>query len=281
VGFVGWGLDEVGLYCGETTKGPNQMKRIILNAVIVASAWIANCSTATLLLTDSFNTNGALVGTTPGSGSGNWTNNTGTSGSLLVASNKLVIQDDSTEDAYSAFSAAQSGDVYAAFTLNLASSDLPSTAGTYFASFMNGTNYVGRLFSDTTSAASGKFRLGVAGTSTAFTTNWGSDLSADVDYVIIMKFTQNGSNDAVTLWINPTDSSSTSITSTAGAFSTTVSGFGFRQAASSGDLAIDNLVVATTFSEALVAVPEPHEFALAIVGLLGLVAVGHKRKMLS
>jgi hypothetical protein len=83
---------------------------------------------------------------------------------------------------------------------------------------------------------------------------------------------------AVSLWVNPLNQASASISDTSN-FQDAVTAIAFRQASASNTEVIDNLVVATTFQEALtgVSVPEPSTLALALVGgLAGLVALRRK-----
>jgi len=63
--------------------------------------------------------------------------------------------------------------------------------------------------------------------------------------------------------VGPSSEASTSVSTTGAAINTNLSGFAFRQTTVSGDLAIDNLVVGTTFSEA---VPEPSTWVLLGTG---------------
>jgi hypothetical protein len=240
------------------------MKKTLI-AVLSLAAAFNDFAFATLLLSDDFPTNGALVGTTPAIG-GNWTNSSGTAGTLLVANNSLEINTSRTEDATSLFGGNQTVNLYAGFILNMSSS-LPSAAGTYFASFMSGptgTTYAGRLFALVPAGTTaGSFRLGLSGSSATSTNNSTFELTPNTSYQVVMKFTQDASNDVVTLWVDPTDENSSSLSTAPAAVATSLTGFGFRQASGSGNLTIDTLRVGTTFAEV---VPEPSTWALIGLG---------------
>lgn len=237
------------------------MKKL-LTIIGLAAASLAGVNAA-VLIQDNFPTNGSLVGTTPSVG-GNWQNVSGTADTLLVSGNKLQIQDDNSEDAESDFSSTQSVSLFAGFTLNMSSGDLPSTGGEYFSSFRNGTSYNGRIFAYRPSGtAAGKFRLGISNNGASVEAGWATDLDTLTDYRVVVKFTQNGANDFVTLWVGPTNEASTSVSTSAAAINTSLSAFSFRQASSTGDMSIDNLVVADTFAQA---VPEPKTWALIGIG---------------
>lgn len=229
---------------------------------------------AAVLIQDNFPTNGSLVGTTPAVG-GIWQNISGAADTLLVSGNKLQIEDDNTEDAESDFSVTQSVDLYAGFTLNMSSGDLPSVGGDYFASFRNGSSYVGRIFAyRPAGTAAGKFRLGISNNTASAEAGWATDLDTATDYRIVVKFTQNGANDFVTLWIGPASEGSTSVSTSAAAISTSLSAFSFRQTDATGDMSIDDLIVGTTFSEAI---PEPQTwviFGICAAFLLGRLRTG-------
>ena len=237
-------------------------KSIMIGMIfVICSTW----AEATPLIREEFGVEGALVGTAPGAG-GAWQNLSGTAGTLLVSGGRLQIQDDNSEDAESDFSLAQLGDVYVGFTLNMSAADLPSVGGDYFASFREGTGNDGRIFSfRPAGTAAGKFRLGISNGDAAATAGWGEDLETGVDYQVVAKFTQNGANDFVTLWIGPNSEASASISTTGTALSASLSAFAFRQTSVTGDMSIDHLVVATTFAETI---PEPSTVLLSSLACL-------------
>lgn len=229
------------------------------------SVAFAYCAGGSLLVQDGFDVDGGLVGTTPSVG-GVWQSLSGTAGTLLVSGGKLQIQDDNSEDAKSDFVGSAWGDVYVGFTLNLSAADLPSVGGDYFASFRDGAGYDGRIFSyRPEGTGAGKFRLGLANADASASVSWAEDLVAGMDYRVVAKFTQNGNSDFIALWVGPTQETSLSISTAGTALSTSLSGFAFRQTSATGDISIDDLVVATTFAEAI---PEPTTFGLGCLGCL-------------
>lgn len=248
------------------------MKPFLIITLIAAA--FSGAARAAILVQDSFPSNGSLVGTTPAVG-GVWQYLSGTANSLLVFGNRLQIQDNSTEDAASAFASVTSLDAYAGFTLSMSSLDLPSPGGDYFASFRSASSYVGQIFSlAPTGTATGKFRLGVANNFSGTTSVWGSDLDPGTDYRVVVKFTQSGANDFVTLWVGPSSEASASVSTTAAAISADLAGFAFRQTASTGDLAIADLVVGQTFAEV---VPEPQTWALVALGVAAVIRRNRRR----
>ena len=237
------------------------MKKI-LTIIGLAAVTLAGAQAA-ILIQDNFPTNGALVGTTPSTG-GIWQLLSGTPGSLLVSGNALQINTANTEDAESDFAASQTVNLFSSFSLNM-SATLPTTAGEYFASYRDGTGYDGRIFAlRPTGTAIGKFRLGISNAAAASFVNWASDLDTGTSYQIVTRFTQGvGASDFITLWVNPTDISSTSISTDAADLGASLTAFAFRQAGSSGNAGIDGLVVATTFAEVI---PEPSTSLLIGLG---------------
>lgn len=229
-----------------------------------------------LLVQDGFDVDGGVVGTTPGVG-GAWQSLSGTAGSLLVSGGRLQIQDDNSEDAESDFAGSAWGNVYVGFTLNLAAADLPSVGGDYFASFRDGAGNDGRIFSyRPAGTAVGKFRLGLANAEAGAVVGWAEDLEPGVDYRVVAKFTQNGDSDFITLWLGPTQETSPSISTTGAALSSSLSAFAFRQTSVTGDMSIDDLVVATTFAETI---PEPTTALLGCLGCLAATwAIRHRPK---
>lgn len=85
-----------------------------------------------------------------------------------------------------------------------------------------------------------------------------------------------------TLWINPVDQSSASVTDTFEvAFSgldQSLSRIALRQASGIGNSSLDQILVGTTFDDVFVAVPEPATLALLGGGAAGLLASGAVRR---
>lgn len=164
-----------------------------------------------------------------------------------------------------------SSSIFAAFTVNF--SALPfdggSTFGSYFAHFNSSTanEFYARVGANQEGAASGKFRLAVANESwsTADSIEFPLDLDLNTDYLVILRL--NLATDQSTLWVDPVDQASTSVTAAGSlSYSGVINAFGLRQGTTSlggpGDLFLDNLRVGTTFNEVLV-VPEPGSVILA------------------
>ena len=248
---------------GQTKPKKQHKMKKLLTIIGLAAASSLTGAQAAILIQDNFPTNGALVGTTPATG-GIWQTLSGTAGSLGVSGNALQIVSANTQDAESDFAASQSITLYSSFTLNM-SATLPTTGGEYFASYRDGAGYDGRIFAlRPTGTAAGKFRLGISNEATASFINWASDLDTGTNYQILTRFTQGvGASDFITLWVNPTDISSTSISTDAADLGASLTAFAFRQAGNSGNSAVDNLVVATTFAEVI---PEPTTWALIGLG---------------
>jgi len=122
------------------------------------------------------------------------------------------------------------------------------------------------------------FTFGLGSSSSSTAVNWASDLSFNHDYRVVIAYDYDSGDS--TLWVDPTSEADTSITYD-GAYSDAVTAMAFRQAYPSSDnfQVIDNLVVATTFQEALtgIPVPEPATMALAALGGLALLGMGLKR----
>ncbi|MFN0068928.1 MAG: hypothetical protein ACKVYV_14980 [Limisphaerales bacterium] len=166
--------------------------------------------------------------------------------------------------------------LYAALTVSF--SALPAengaSVGSYFAHFKSSAanEFYGRLGASTAGAAAGSFRVGIGsetwGTATVFAPQ---DLSLNTTYNLVIRYDLDA--DRATLWVNPADESSPSVTSTdAPSYSPgTINAFALRQGTSAvsgnngapGVLAVDNLRVATTFAQA---VPEPGGAMLALLG---------------
>ncbi len=100
-----------------------------------------------------------------------------------------------------------------------------------------------------------------------------AQLSFGVPYRVVISYTLNPDNNPTTddsfaqLWVDPIDESSPSVTALTS--SVAVTSFGFRWPVLNGstDRLIDNLILATSFAEA---VPEPSTIMLLALGTIGL-----------
>lgn len=245
------------------------MKKI-LTIIGLAVATLAGANAA-VLTQDNFPTNGDLVGTTPAVG-GIWTAISGTAGTLDVVSNKLSILSGNNEDATSQFASAQTGTIFASFSFTQTTLPTDSSTGAYIASFRDGTaasgTYNGRFFVRRAAGSGANlFQVGVSnatgGVDGVGAVLWGSDLTLNTTYQIVLRFDTDAGDD-MTLWVNPSTISSTNVTSSDTGAITSMDGFSFRQAAAThGASSIDNLIVATTFAEA---VPEPKTWVMIGIG---------------
>ena len=137
-------------------------------AVFCVSTFLlsASLSGAALLLSDSFSyPDGPLV-TVSG---GMWAHHSGSTGEVMVASGRVLLNEANTEDVNALLAGqpyAASGKTnvfYASFTVKFTS--LPSGSGAYFAHFKNSsTTFRARIWALTGGAAPGKFRLGISST---------------------------------------------------------------------------------------------------------------------
>lgn len=207
--------------------------------------------------------NGNLVG------QGGWAAHSGAGSTPVQVLNTsaVLLQGSGTrEDVNLPFAAIGAGTtVYAGF-------DFTNTGGNqevYFAHFLQGTStFRSRIF--VTPGAGGDYTIGFSDSATLNQT-WASALAFGATYRVVTSY--NFDTGASQLWINPVDASSTSL-SVAGTAGTPIAGYAFRQAAGNSSQTIDNLVVATTFSEA--AVPTPGTGLLLAAG--GAVAARRRRR---
>jgi endonuclease/exonuclease/phosphatase family metal-dependent hydrolase len=204
---------------------------------------------AALLLNDSFNyPDGPLV-TATGSP---WTTYSGTSGQVKVMSGRMFLSKANSEDVHALLAgqpyASTSGAIlYVSFKINC--TNLPSSAGGYFAEFKNGgTDFRARIFAQTAGAASGAFRVGIANAGSSPTAFFNADLLTNTDYTVVARLAV--SNVVSTLWINPAAETNAGVTATDITSAINVTAYGFRENGSSGTIGIffiDDLRVGTTF----------------------------------
>lgn len=182
---------------------------------------------------------------------GKWTGHSGTALQVDVLEERLQLTSAESQDvnarlAGEPFTATGTPALYARFSVRF--TRLPTAAGGYFAHFNSGT-FRGRVWALASPIAPETFRLGLSSISgTAPTAVDERELVLETDYLVVVRLSL--ADGFAQLWIDPAAESDPSISSDAGT-AVTVNSFAFRQAAGIGTLSVDDLVVATTFEEAL------------------------------
>jgi hypothetical protein len=267
------------------------MKKIVL---FLAAGLLCSTSSvfASISFSDNFDSyiNGNLAGlTTNALGQGTWRQTGGSSANPVQVNNGTVVLGTSGQDVYapltSPISITDGSTFYIGATVDITAAQ---SSGDYFLhwtpSVGNTTIFPERLF---VKASAGGFVFGYDGSSGG-TVNYSSTvLSLGTSYRIVLAYTGVAGtlNDTFALYVNPTDSSvegnnSAYLTSGyvgSGAEATTVAAINLRQGTGSSapSVILDNLVVATLFSEAA-PVPEPSTLLLGGLGLAGLLVVRRK-----
>lgn len=212
---------------------------------------------AAVLLSDSFDySDGSLVTNSVGK----WTNHSGTLGELKVISGRAFVTQNNLEDVGSSLAGQPYGSttnilLYAGFTINFTNS--PSGVGGYFAHFKaaGASGFCGKVFATTNNVPNGFFRVGVSKTSSTLTSAvfLTNNLSYNTDYTLVVRYAP--SNSASALWLNPASESDPAAIATDSSSAISVAAFALRESFASPDgmgaVFLDNLVVATSFSEAI------------------------------
>ena len=248
-------------------------------------------------IADDFSANGLLVGSSPDSGVGTWTQISNTSPSLSVTSGALNLAASSGQSAQLNFAAGNlsAGTIYMGWDFTVATGDSIATGDTIqaIAGFRSGTAASGafevsfgvfrpsgsaQAFSGAPATTTSQVSVGIfTGSSLNAASNdlteWTSALNRGTQYRAVLGLDLD--NDEVRLWIAPASPASPSITigSTAA-----VRGVFFRQGgASHGSVTLDNLTVSQNFGVASAAVPEPGAFSL-LAGLAASAAALSRRR---
>jgi hypothetical protein len=226
---------------------------------VICGLWLAtncNSSHAAVVLSDNFS---YAAGSLTNVSNLKWTTHSGTGGQVDIAGGKLNLTEAESEDVNALLAGqpyATNGTtvLYGKFSVRF--SALPAgTNGAYFAHFKDGTTsgFRARVFASTNGAAAGSLRLGIAAGGGNATASVATDLSLNTDYTVVVRYVVGDGTS--TLWINPTLESEAGAMATDAASPLPIASIAFRQSLSSGNgmgtLQVDDLVVATTFAEAL------------------------------
>ena len=236
------------------------MKRLATLAALLAIS--ATPSFATVLLSESFTyPNGALPP------NGGWANFSGAGTEIQVTSGRAVIDHNSAPDDHILFPAqSTSSKTYACFDVIV-----PPVVGgqpkpVYFAMLKDGGTsvFVSRVY--VVGLAGGGMTFAISHSSTTATagiTPWTSPIVANQKYNVVINY--DPVNKSSTLWVNPTNELSPSVTDTnSGATAVAVQGFGLRESGTASTIpaspsypgtaniqvSVDNLGVGTTFADA-------------------------------
>ena len=193
-------------------------------------------------------------GTQIAGGSTDWISHSGTFGQTLIRGGKLLINQTNNEDFNREFFPqvyypSNGVILYASFEVNF--TNLPSAGGGYFSHYKDdGTlNFRGRVFSSSQSAPAGQFRIGVANSAAAITTNGlhPTFLTTNQTYKVVTRY--NIATAETTLWINPSSETSTRVTAADAAGNVAVFSYAFRQDNGIGIFTVDDLKVGTEFAD--------------------------------
>lgn len=241
--------------------------RTNLLCLLFTLASLAPATRASVLLSEEFAYTDGPITTNSG---GRWNTHSGTAGQADATAGKLNLTEKESEDINSAigggpYDPASGVVLYARFKATFTT--LPSGAGTYFAHLKDAASgFRARIFASATGAAKGSLRLGIAATTTA-ASYLPTDLAQGSPHTIVIRHDVKAGTS--TLWVDPTSASDLNAVTTDATSGIPVLAFGFRQSLSSGAgmgvVAVDDLVVATTFEEALAGHPVAPPPALPVI----------------
>ena len=202
--------------------------------------------TATALLHETFSYDDGSLVTNTGMF---WSTHGGTAGQTRITGGKLGIQGSQSEDINtpllrSPHTPESNGTLYVSFDLTF--STFPSSGGDYFAHFGSST-FRGRLFAGTANAASGRLRLGLSNGGSTPNVQLATDLATGTSYKVVLRYTVG--SPSTTLWIDPAGEADPSVTAADSVSTASISAFSIRQASGIGNSTLDNLKVATSFSD--------------------------------
>jgi hypothetical protein len=245
------------------------MKKIFFSGVLALAVLADNH--ASVLFQDDFNYADGDLTTVSG---GTWFAISGAGAMPIQVLNDQVILNQgagSREDDSALLGATMgAGDIW---FYSLQVSVTSNNSNVYFASFQESSSiFNARLF--VTAFGGSDFTFGIGETSTLGAT-WGTGLTYGVTYTVVVGYEFD--TGITTLWVNPIDQSSTSV-SFDGVNSDEIVQFGLRQATgATSTQTIGSVVVGTSFGDVI---PEPTTAALLVGGLGSMVWIRRRRLVL-
>ncbi len=244
--------------------------------IAVALIFTAVQASAVVYFSDTFSyADGQLTNTSGGV----WTSFSGSS-SLNVSNGYAIVAQDRTLDVAASLGGVHSNDIiYAKYDFRFDVLPGPTNGTSYFSMFKDsGTSlFLGRTLGGTVSGdPAGTYHLGAnAEASSQLKAFFPTALSTGVWFTAVLRINQTAvSAPVVTIWVNPTLESDPSASHTGTLPNLAISTFALRQATVIGRINIDNLVIASSFAEAI---PEPSTMVMVGAGLLGLLAIRRRR----
>ena len=173
----------------------------------------------------------------------------GQTGQTQVIQGRLLLSNAQSEDIHALlvdapYSSEENWVLFARMTVNFRTR--PSSGGDYFGHFRSVSSGFGaRLYATTSGAAVGRLRLGIAN-SAGTPVLWPTDLETNQAYIVITRF--NAATGQSTLWVEPNAGTpGVDATDTPSPFD--VYAYAFRQSSGIGSLWVDELRIATAWSD--------------------------------
>ena len=246
---------------------------LTLRFVAMVFGTLPSMADATILVQETFtHPGGNFVSQIPNPGPGTaWFAHSGAGNKVMQVVDGAVTLEQSAgsgEDVSSDWgSAVGAGDtIYAGFDLTATGS--LSANSTYFVHFKSSGNSFNSRVWVTASQSSGDFTIALSGDSSITDSDgeafWGSDLTYGTKYRVVHSYDFDSGGKS--LWIDPLNQMSARITATDSMVSDAMVQYAFRQSTGNTFQKIDNLTVATTFTEAHTGVPEPASLMLWMLG---------------
>ena len=181
-----------------------------------------------------------------------WSHHSGTAGDCLVTNGQMRLSGAQTEDVAASligapYSKTNGGTLYASFRVRFLS--LPKAAPEYFAAFLGGSSYRGRVYAGTTNSAAGRFGLFVANATDAAAVPVAVNLATNTSYTVVARYDISAS--ATTLWVNPESEADPGTSAADAQDAISISSYAFRQDSGLGaTLLIDDVRVGLSFAAA-------------------------------